>query len=760
MDLFRVERFLADNENEPDQRDESKRLAELQSAIADRKRKRLMLAQGGGSYEESNKIQFSDSKQMKSDVQEEVKSAKKAKKKKTKTEEEKSEKVQDKGIPKEKGEVKNAFSIDDSQEMLIEKNSEKINYKRISKKGLKEEKVEVKNDIPMEDSQEDRLSKTTRTKGAKKGNNKTIFNDKIIKSDFDNEDEDISQENEDSTEKISVETLQENNEDTGFTVIGGQKKNKECKKVQRVLPGWLAKPTIINSDLGSNKTPVDKIPFLESHIITKLQQLGIHHLFPVQSVVIPAILSQMDTKSFLGKGGYAPGDICVSAPTGSGKTLAYVIPIVQILMKRVVCHLRALIILPTKDLANQVKQVFEMFTEGTNLSVGLASGSNSFTKNQEQLANQDSCGSSSRIDILVCTPGRLVDHISSTPNFTLHHVRFLVIDEADRMLSQSYHGWLGKVLKAAYNKQSLTSNFFNSDRPLSCTLQTIRHPAGAQTAASFATIQLPLQKLLFSATMTHSPEKLAPLQLYQPTLFTGTGSVNQTKTTDLGKPTSDVPISGRFSVPEGLSEYMTVCNSGEKPLMVLYFLTQLKFERVLCFASTLEATHRLYLLMKLYGGIEVAEYSSSLSPPQRKGILRDFRLGKLQLLICSDAMARGMDIQDVCYVISYDVPNYVRTYIHRVGRTARAGNKGTAITLLHSEEVHHFKEVIQKTGREKIAKYNIKEDKLQPMVEQYQDTLERLQEAVQTENQKKTQQKGKRDVVKLLAEQFMTNVKK
>ena len=75
-------------------------------------------------------------------------------------------------------------------------------------------------------------------------------------------------------------------------------------------------------------------------------------------------------------------------------------------------------------------------------------------------------------------------------------------------------------------------------RPLSCNLQTIRQPAGAQTAASFAAIQLPLQKLLFSATMTHSPEKLAPLQLYQPTLFTGTGSVNQMKTTDFGGPTS------------------------------------------------------------------------------------------------------------------------------------------------------------------------------------------------------------------------------
>ena len=72
----------------------------------------------------------------------------------------------------------------------------------------------------------------------------------------------------------------------------------------------------------------------------------------------------------------------------------------------------------------------------------------------------------------------------------------------------------------------------------------------------------------------------------------------------------------------------------------------------------------------------MAEYSSSLTPQQRKGILRDFKLGKLQLLICSDAMARGMDIQNVSYVISYDVPNYVRSYIHRVGRTARAGNKG------------------------------------------------------------------------------------
>ena len=157
--------------------------------------------------------------------------------------------------------------------------------------------------------------------------------------------------------------------------------------MQRVLPDWLAKPTTVNSDLSGNLIPVEKFHYLATHIIRKLQQHDINHLFPVQSAVIPAILSQMETNSCFGIGGYQPSDVCVSAPTGSGKTLAYVLPIVQSLLRRVVCHLRALVILPTKDLANQVKQVFEMFTEGTSLRVGLASGSKSFSKDQEQLVN-------------------------------------------------------------------------------------------------------------------------------------------------------------------------------------------------------------------------------------------------------------------------------------------------------------------------------------------------------------------------------------
>ena len=90
-------------------------------------------------------------------------------------------------------------------------------------------------------------------------------------------------------------------------------------------------------------------------------------------------------------------------------------------------------------------------------------GSSHFCNLQHFLHYFSSCSSSSRVDVLICTPGRLVDHISSTPNFTLHHVRFLVIDEADRLLDQSYHGWLGKVLKAAYNRQS-TGGITKNDR--------------------------------------------------------------------------------------------------------------------------------------------------------------------------------------------------------------------------------------------------------------------------------------------------------
>ena len=351
---------MGDDESESWRRDETSRHAQLQRVIADRKRKRQSLVHEEENLVSLNNKEILSPKKLKSDAQEGVSLPKKAKESKRKHAKEKSDKK------KKKRPLEEGTSVDDVKEPSVE------------------------SDVLADSSEEIKVTKATKKKDVKRYEGNDVSKEEIIvnsrrnsehKSDY------ITQEKLDNAEETSVETPDDNSNETGFTVIGGNKKDKEVKKVQRVLPDWLAKPTIVNSDLSGNLIPVEKFRYLAAHIIRKLQQHDINHLFPVQSAVIPAILSQMETNSCFGIGGYQPSDVCVSAPTGSGKTLAYVLPIVQSLLRRVVCHLRALVILPTKDLANQVKQVFEMFTEGTSLRVGLASGSKSFSKDQEQLVN-------------------------------------------------------------------------------------------------------------------------------------------------------------------------------------------------------------------------------------------------------------------------------------------------------------------------------------------------------------------------------------
>ena len=360
MDLFRVDRYMGDDEGKSGQRDETARLAQLQRVIEDRKRKRQSLVHEENNLLSLNNKEILSPKKLKSDAQEEVSLPKKAKEKRTKLAKEKS------GKKKKKRSSEEGTSMDDVKELSVE------------------------SDISADSSEGIKVTKASKKKDTKRCKDKGVSKEEgILNSERNSEPKPdyITEEKQDNTEETPLETPEDNSNETGFTVIGGKKKDKEVKKVQRVLPDWLAKPTTVNSDLSGNLIPVEKIPYLAAHIIRKLQQHDINHLFPVQSAVIPAILSQMESNSCFGIGGYQPSDVCVSAPTGSGKTLAYVLPIVQSLLKRVVCHLRALVILPTKDLANQVKQVFEMFTEGTSLRVGLASGSKSFSKDQEQLVN-------------------------------------------------------------------------------------------------------------------------------------------------------------------------------------------------------------------------------------------------------------------------------------------------------------------------------------------------------------------------------------
>ena len=292
--------------------------------------------------------------------------------------------------------------------------------------------------------------------------------------------------------------------------------------------------------------------------------------------------------------------------------------------------------------------------------------------------NKEKPRSVSAVDVLVCTPGRLVDHLDNTPGFSLEHLRYLIIDEADRLLSQSYHGWIGRVLDQ--------------------TQQTSNKASIANPRRTSSTLQL--RKWLYSATLTRDPQKLASLQLVHPKQF----SMQAANATNRSL----------YSMPPQLEEYSMICRAEQKPLVLVTLLIEFlkqqtkgtyRKEMVVVFTSSLESTHRLTRLLQLLWPTvfehcvtnmndrtdstssmsPVAECSSSLSQKQKAKLVQDCNdpTNKWpRILVCSDGMSRGMDLEYVTLVINYDIPGFAKTYVHRCGRTARAGKSGKAISIL------------------------------------------------------------------------------
>ncbi|XP_019362440.1 PREDICTED: ATP-dependent RNA helicase DDX51 [Gavialis gangeticus] len=510
---------------------------------------------------------------------------------------------------------------------------------------------------------------------------------------------------------------------SSLKILGGYDK-KAVHKIQPILPQWLAQPKLVHKRIKENLVPIQDVPGIHPRLLKKLQVNGVESFFPVQVEVIPAILEGACNGFLVGRGGYQPSDICVSAPTGSGKTLSFVIPVVQTLLERAVCQVRALAVLPTKELAQQVSRVFNIYTDGTGLKVVLITGQKSFTKEQETLVQRTVMGYSSLADIVVATPGRLVDHIDQTPGFSLRQLRFLIIDEADRMIDDMHQNWLHQVVKAAFRAEE--------DSPSSVLFQ--RTEPGPVTAASLCCPQIPLQKLLFSATLTRNPEKLQQLGLYQPRLFT---SVYSEKQASSDGPVAEQNAEKKYTLPEGLSQYYVPCNLNSKPLFLLHFMLTMKFTRVLCFTNSKETSHRLFLLVRAFGGVNVAEFSSRLTPSERQKTLKVFEQGKIQLLISTDATARGIDIKGVKYVINYDAPQFIRTYIHRVGRTARAGRAGLAFTMLLKVQEQKFLQMLRDAGFPELGKQLVKSEYLKSLLERYEEALSQLQKTVKDERAQK-----------------------
>ncbi|KAL6267417.1 hypothetical protein P5V15_000493 [Pogonomyrmex californicus] len=518
----------------------------------------------------------------------------------------------------------------------------------------------------------------------------------------------ITEENIDLEEKNNL--VKESNDDditekkissqSNFVILGAKSRKKQ-REVKRVLPDWLAHPEVVSADLNNGPNLEELESILDVKLMEVLRTNGIVKLFPVQFSIIKWLYKcNMDRKL-----GWWLRDTCVSAPTGSGKTLAYVLPIVQELQTRLVPKIRCLIVLPVQELAAQVHKVMVTYTSHTNLKVGLLSGAFSFEQEQNNIIKKTERGKYlSTVDIVIATPGRLLDHLLKTPGFSLDSLRFLVIDEADRATE-----WL-QYLPEPHSRAPIL------------TLGTMR-----------SSDIMPAQKLLFSATLSQDPEKLSRLGLFQPILFT---TVVTDKDTDMNLDKIAGDFVGRYTSPEELTELAVECAPEYKPVALYQLLTRHDIiPKTLVFTNSGHSAHRLALLMQSLlteRNVAVGELSAQLASKQRESVLNKFANTEIHVLISSDALARGLDILNVQLVVSYDLPKHIKGYIHRAGRTGRAGKPGTAVSVLTTNQVGIFKQML--TSAHKTVP-NIEQMELNAIANavNYQSHVQKLKEILEKE---------------------------
>lgn len=327
---------------------------------------------------------------------------------------------------------------------------------------------------------------------------------------------------------------------------------------------------------------------------------------PIQEKAIPVVL----------KG----SDILASAQTGTGKTAAFAIPIIQRIQEMDgqsnKTKLRALIMTPTRELAIQIDENIRDYSKYTDLRHLVVFGGVKQGKQVKKLQ--------SGIDILVATPGRLLDlHNQGFINF--NDLKLFVLDEADRMLDMGFINDIRRLIKLIPKNR---------------------------------------QSLFFSATLPNNIIKLSQ---------------------DILKNPVKIEVARTSTTAETVKQEVYYTNGSTKRDMLLYIIENIIDDQVLIFSRTKHGADKIvrYLKSENYNA---AAIHGNKSQNQRQAALKDFKNGKVQIMVATDIASRGIDIDKLKYVINYNIPNVAEDYVHRIGRTGRAGESGLAISICESEE--------------------------------------------------------------------------
>ncbi|PWA85007.1 DEAD-box ATP-dependent RNA helicase 10 [Artemisia annua] len=391
---------------------------------------------------------------------------------------------------------------------------------------------------------------------------------------------------------------------------------------------------------------------LVPELIEACDNLGWKHPSKIQSDAIPHALQ--------GK------DLIGLAQTGSGKTGAFALPILQALLKAQHTFF-ALVLSPTRELAIQIAEQFEALGAIIGVKCAVLVGG------VDQV--QQSIALGKRPHIVVATPGRLLDHLSNTKGFSLRTIKYLVLDEADRLLNEDFEKSLDEILNAIPRERNT---------------------------------------YLFSATMTKKVQKLQRACLRNPV---------------------KIEAASKYSTVDTLKQQYRFVPAKYKDCYLVYILIEKSGSTSMVFTRTCEATRHLALMLRNLG-LRAIPISGQMTQAKRLGALNKFKAGECNILICTDVASRGLDIPSVDMVINYDVPTNSKDYIHRVGRTARAGRSGVAISLVNQYELEWYIQIEKLIGK-KLPEFPAQEEEVLLL-------LERVSEAKRLSQMKIKEEGGKR----------------